>query len=365
MIRRNALKGLLLSVILMMIFAVPVSAHEFSASYSTLTVSENGLRWEFSIDDLSVTEYLPADLNGDQTLTLEEIQASESEIDEWLARDLQLTVNGLVQRGQLEELRMEQRDNVKYMTAAYKFPSVTEGDQVGLTDYLYVGDPTGTYVHLVSYKHGERTQEAALKGDTRTWDTTVKAEGAGHSFEKLEGWRSFFVLGMEHIVTGFDHLLFLLALCIKKQPLKQYLSVVTAFTVAHSITITLTVLGLVNLPSRWVEIAIALSICYVALENIWAKEVRHRILITFAFGLIHGMGFAGILKEMTIPRADLAVSMLSFNLGIETAQLALIAAVLPLLILWQRREQFYTVGLRIASAAIVAVGAFWSVERML
>ena len=129
----------------------------------------------------------------------------------------------------------------------------------------------------------------------------MKQPTEAHS-DSTSGWFSFLKLGMNHILTGYDHLLFLLSLLIARQTFKQIATTITAFTIAHSITLTLTVLGMIDVPSSFVEPAIALSICYVALENIFRQKISYRWVITFVFGLIHGMGFADILKEMNIPK---------------------------------------------------------------
>ena len=169
---------------------------------------------------------------------------------------------------------------------------------------------------------------------------------------------------MEHILTGYDHLLFLLALLIRKQQVKQYISVITAFTIAHTITLTLTVLGILTIPSFIVEPAIAISICYVALENIFRKKISWRWVITFLFGLIHGMGFADLLKEMNIPWSHLALSLISFNIGIEVVQLAIVLLIIPVLIRLFRFEK-YPLYVKYTSSVIFIVGAIWFLQRVI
>lgn len=170
-------------------------------------------------------------------------------------------------------------------------------------------------------------------------------------------------LGMLHILTGYDHLLFLLALLLRKQTFKQYAAIITSFTIAHSITISLAVLGVITFPSRFVESVIAFSIVYVALENIFRKEIRHRWGLTFLFGLIHGLGFANILKEMNIPKADLALALVNFNIGIEVVQLALVLLVLPLLTYMFRLKSSGLI-IKAGSIIVAALGAFWLIERI-
>ena len=137
-------------------------------------------------------------------------------------------------------------------------------------------------------------QQEQQEGET---GTTAEEVAPVKETKSVSSWTSFLKLGMLHILTGYDHLLFLLALLVWKQSFKQYAAIVTSFTIAHSITISLAVLGIVDLPSRFVEAVIAFSICYVAAENLFRKEIRHRWGLTFLFGLIHGLGFAEHLER--------------------------------------------------------------------
>lgn len=179
----------------------------------------------------------------------------------------------------------------------------------------------------------------------------------------ISAFFSFFRLGMEHILTGYDHLLFLFSLLIARQTIKQYASVITAFTIAHCITLTLTVLDIIDIPSRIVEPAIALSICYFAIENIVKKEVKNRWLITFIFGLIHGMGFADLLKGMHLPKSSLGLNIFSFNLGIEVVQLGILVVLLPLLFMLQKWKHSARI-VQTCSAAAFVFGGVWFTERI-
>jgi hydrogenase/urease accessory protein HupE len=150
-------------------------------------------------------------------------------------------------------------------------------------------------------------------------------------------------MGVEHILTGFDHIMFLLALMLRGGRLRSLLGIVTAFTVAHSITLSLAVLHVATLPSRVVEPLIALSIAYVALENMLFRRLpSRRWAVSFGFGLVHGFGFAGALIELGLPRRSLVEALVFFNVGVEAGQAMIIALLLPGLIwvyrlAWERR----------------------------
>ena len=173
----------------------------------------------------------------------------------------------------------------------------------------------------------------------------------------------FLGLGIEHILTGYDHIAFLIALIVIGLSIREVLKIITAFTVAHSITLLLAALQIVNIESRYVESAIALSICYVALENLYRKKVPYRWVVTFCFGLIHGFGFASALQELIVGKSNLVLSVLSFNLGVEAGQLMIFLLLLPLLYFLKTKVQFRVVTAG-ASLAVFALGFSWLVERV-
>ena len=180
-------------------------------------------------------------------------------------------------------------------------------------------------------------------------------------------WASFIPLGIEHILTGYDHLCFLLALLLVALRIRDVLAVVTTFTIAHSLTLAAAAMGTVSLPSSVVEPLIAASIVYIGVENlILRRQPRYRLALVFCFGLIHGLGFATALSERLPGITGVAVipPLLSFNLGVEIGQLAVAACLIPL-IKWARSRADYTPRLQPATSLIIAaVGAFWFVQRV-
>ena len=182
---------------------------------------------------------------------------------------------------------------------------------------------------------------------------------------------SFFVQGVTHIALGVDHLLFVLALLlIVRSPLKLIKSI-TAFTVAHSITLALATLGHVRLPGAPVEATIALSILFLAPEIVrqvrgqTSFTIRHPWVVAFAFGLLHGFGFAGALREVGLPQHDIPLALLSFNLGVEAGQLVFVGAVLLLMHAFRALRRQWPQALQLLPAyAIGAFGAFWTLQRM-
>ncbi|MDP9361485.1 MAG: HupE/UreJ family protein [Acidobacteriota bacterium] len=184
---------------------------------------------------------------------------------------------------------------------------------------------------------------------------------------RLEVMHQYLKLGFTHIVPhGLDHILFVLGIFLLTTKIRSILAQVTAFTIAHSITLGLTIYGLVSLSPRIVEPMIALSIVYVALENLVTSELKPwRVAIVFAFGLLHGMGFAGVLKEMGLPRSEFLTALVMFNVGVELGQLTVIAAAFCLVAYWHQKKPWYRHRFVVpASIAIATVGVFWTVQRL-
>ena len=175
----------------------------------------------------------------------------------------------------------------------------------------------------------------------------------------------FLTLGIVHIFIGYDHIAFLVGLLLAGGSTLSIVKIVTAFTVAHSVTLSLAALDVVTLSPAFVEVGIALSIVYVAAENLLLRRPpRGRWLVSFGFGLVHGFGFAGVLKELALPPSSLVWPLLTFNLGVEIAQVAIVAVVAPALYALTRTSLHVPLT-RLASAAILSLGLFWLYQRVL
>ena len=198
------------------------------------------------------------------------------------------------------------------------------------------------------------------------WSGIIDLTG---SFPRPTRWEiatQYLVLGYTHILPkGLDHILFVLGIFLLSPRLKTMLLQVTAFTVAHSITLGLSIYGLVSLSSRIVEPLIALSIAYVAIENLVTRELKPwRLALVFMFGLLHGLGFAGVLRELGLPRGEFLTGLLTFNLGVEGGQLTVIAG--AMLVVWPfLTRSWYRHRVVIpASLSIAAIGIYWTLLRI-
>jgi hypothetical protein len=199
------------------------------------------------------------------------------------------------------------------------------------------------------------------------WSGVLDLSGQFRQTTRLDVVREYLTLGYTHILPkGLDHLLFVLGLFLLSTRVRHILIQVTTFTVAHSITLGLTMLGIVSLSSRIVEPLIALSIAYVAIENLVTRELKPwRLALVFSFGLLHGMGFAGVLADLGLPRGEFLTALLSFNVGVEAGQLTVIAAASGL-VAWYRHHTWYRRWVVVpASLAIAGVGVYWTIARVL
>ena len=187
------------------------------------------------------------------------------------------------------------------------------------------------------------------------------------AFEAVSSFTNFLCLGVKHILTGYDHLLFLFGLLLVARGFFSSLGIITSFTIAHSITLAVATLHLVQIPSRIVEPLIAASIVFVGIENLLRGDIpKARRMVPFGFGLIHGFGFASALREAGIGSGTggIVLPLFSFNLGVELGQIMVAAVALP--IIWKLRENpmFIARWAPACSAAVVLLGSFWFVQRV-
>jgi hydrogenase/urease accessory protein HupE len=246
------------------------------------------------------------------------------------------------------------------LTTTWRCPPVGE---LGYRSTLFQDvDPTARHVAVIASDGAER--ELVLGRNTQ--EIALAATGTS-----LFGVIArFLAAGIEHIFLGYDHIAFLLAVILWGQTLWPLVKVVTAFTIAHSITLSLAALQIFAIPSAFVEPSIAASIMFVAAENFFSRNIDRRWPVTFAFGLVHGFGFASALSEIGLPTNALVPALAAFNVGVEIGQIAIVALVFPLLLLADRIIAGGAVqkGRRpslvyACSAVIFALGLYWLIER--
>jgi len=244
------------------------------------------------------------------------------------------------------------------VTLAFDFVCPAAVRELLIRDDLF--DVLGADYHtLARVDAAGHTSQFAFAPDTREARVRVDQQDA------RSGVGSFVRLGVEHILTGYDHLLFLFGLMLPGGGVLALAKIVTAFTVAHSVTLALSALDIVVLPERFIEAVIALSIAAVAAENLFLQAtVTRRWIVSFCFGLVHGFGFSTALREMALPAHGLLLSLFGFNVGVELGQALVVAVALPMLTLLRRAgyERRLVWG---SSMAILVVGLVLFVERLL
>lgn len=334
-----------------------VVAHPLSVSYGHITVGEDRIvaTLRLPLDDMDLLLRLDRDLNG--AVTDQEIAAAAPALLRYLGERITLRADDSTRTAALERTaRWADQSGFPHVEAVLAYPIERRPARLSLqiralTD-LYPDHRT-----LTDIEWGSRRDQFVFQ-HANTYEGTVGAQGW------WDTTRTFLVLGIEHILTGYDHLLFLLGLLVAGRGVRELVAIVTSFTIAHSVTLAAATFGLVHAPARIVEAVIALSIAYVGIENLVAKQPRGRWKLAFAFGLVHGFGFANVLGEMALPREALASSLFTFNLGVEVGQLGVVLLVWPAL-RWLQRSAYAGPVTRWVSAVVTACGLFWFVQRVM
>lgn len=276
----------------------------------------------------------------------------------YLTDRITVSIDGVACEGRLTGAGVETRQDKTYArsTLRYDCPGSPEGDYVVRYDIFSTEDAiVDNHTNIADYQLGGA-------GGTFVFDQAHREFETGHTGLTAAVSR-FVAIGVEHILSGADHVLFLAVLLIGASGFASVLKIATSFTVAHSVTLALGVLGLVSVPGKIVEPLIALSIAYVAAENIIGGESRHRLAVVFGFGLLHGLGFASSLSFTEGLSSRLIGSLVSFNAGIEIGQLAIIGLLFPVL-LFVRRRAWSGFAHTVATAGAAVVSLVWFVQRL-
>ncbi|MBO0722925.1 MAG: HupE/UreJ family protein [Blastocatellia bacterium] len=350
--------ALWLPLVLIVLAATKALAHDpgLSAAEVRLDGSQAIARLTFARGDIATLATLDADHDGH--ITNEEFAAARPHLESLAKDSFSLIIDGHDVSPVKVEVSLDDSGAVHF---DLHFPELT-GEKLTLRSNLIAQLPRG-HRQFLELRDAEGNSQAQrmldASGNSFECDLSelLRARGT-HAF-----W-SFLTLGVEHILLGFDHLAFLFALLIAGGKLREAAKIITSFTVAHSITLALATLQLVTIPSSIVEPLIAASIVYVGLENIFRRKIENRWLLTFGFGLVHGFGFASALRELGVGSGIKAiVPLLSFNLGVETGQIAVAALILPLIWKLRRRPQFVIRYVPACSILVALAGGYWLLER--
>jgi len=306
------------------VLSAPGAAHEGgTTAYAAIDIAGNTLRYQLTLAQWPAAFLTRVDGN---------LAQAAATLPAALAAKLGVSNDG--EACAVANARLEGQSGVKEgATVVMEVVCRTAIARLGVLDNSF--DVLGDEVHtLAKINWPAGSTQFAFSTDIRQIEIQIAATAAAPN----AGFGSFFTLGLWHILEGYDHLMFLLALLLVPAGGWAVVRIITAFTVAHSLTLALTALNLLNLPVLLVETAIAASIAFVAAQNIRRAEASaHRAWLTAAFGLVHGCGFADVLRETGLPTERLLSSLLGFNLGVEAGQLLVVLPLVPLIRwLWQR-----------------------------
>ncbi|MBI2948361.1 MAG: HupE/UreJ family protein [Verrucomicrobia bacterium] len=340
-------------------------AHNPDTSYTRIKVFPTELEFRFTFDVTTLLSVADLDANRDRRVTLEELFQNALVIQKFLREHISISFDSTkADFGEpeppvfSENAQFVPEKDYHQTLAHFVFRKAIREMPTAFTLLFDIFDQLGErHTNLTSIEQNGQRDEGIVF--TRfepdyLYDTTVFAPLSDLLLRFLK-------LGVKHIFLGYDHILFLLALVVVSR-FWDLVKIITAFTVAHTITLILAALELVRLPPRLIETAIAVTIMYVALENLWAKEARHRWVLTFAFGLVHGFGFANVLRELGLPAKGVIRCLLSFNVGVELGQIGIVLLVLPVA-LWLGKQSFSQNARVTASLLIFLFGLGWFVER--
>jgi HupE / UreJ protein len=344
-----------LGLLLVLSLATPSQAHWADLAVADIQIEKQDVRI-----NLTVPTGLLSQFDGNKDRQLSDAEINQPEIQKFLNEKIQLTAP-----------QQKNATLVVQSTAAKKLPSnlIATPDTHSnlLLQYHWAQPIEQLQIHYDLFVPGVNTARCLAQvfrdGHIDNLVFTPDSKNAALINAPLaQQITSFIKLGIEHIWTGYDHILFLISLLMLGGELRYLLKVVTAFSLSHSFTLFLAALNIISVPSRWVEIAIALSIAYIASENLWRKHPQARWQLAFGFGLIHGLGFSSALQELELPRTNLVTSLASFSIGIEIGQFAIVL-IAYLLLAYLRKFPWDLAIRQLISVGVIIMSAIWFWER--
>jgi hypothetical protein len=363
---------LYVGMLLFFLLAAPVSAHKPSDSYLTLTINESTIdgQWDIALRDLELAIGLDRDGNG--ALTWDEIRAKHDDIAAYSLSRLALTSGESQCPARATDHLIDHHTDGAYAVLRFSAECPHAIDRLDV-HYNLLFDLDPQHKGLLKLQNGEQTSTAIFSPEhSRQQFDSSQSSHVAQFIDYLQH-------GVWHIWIGFDHILFLLSLLLPavlvlrnkqwrssdsfKSSFIDVLKIVTAFTIAHSLTLSIAALGIVELPSRWVESAIAASVIIAALNNLFPLFHRERWVAAFVFGLIHGFGFATVLADLGLPQSALIRALVGFNIGVELGQIAIVALFLPLAYALRKTSAYRYVILNGGSVMIALIASIWLIER--
>jgi hydrogenase/urease accessory protein HupE len=348
-------------------FAWGISARAHTPGLSTLKIQhrDGQITAVLIFSTAEMQSILPLDANSDGAISSQEFSVAQNTLEKLAKNLLQLSIDGKPLALVESKFSQDENDNLQFDLKYAPQP----GGKLEVVSKWIGALPPG-HRQFVAFQEGagQPVTEDLLDSDSNvfTVELAQTARPISSSAKKQYSFTEFLILGIEHILTGYDHLLFLFGLLIVCHDFKSIIKIISCFTLAHSLTLALATLNIVQIPSRVIEPAIAASIVYVGVENIFRHgQPKGRWILTFAFGLVHGFGFASVLREMEIAKAgSVVIPLVSFNLGVEIGQIAVAALILPIFWFLRKRPVFDKGWVPACSALVAAAGTFWFIQRV-
>ena len=352
-------------IIALFLFSPFILAHPPGLSSADVTIKPDGVSAKITFATQDIEAFVPMDADQDAEVTQAEREAAKTKVVEFVLNETVLILDG--QEVKPASPGRAEFDDQNNATVEFQYSGVP-ASSIGIKSKL-LAKLSPDHKEYLTIKSGDN-KEIAKKMLTQAspgFEADLKNTEA-NEMRSSSTFSDFLKLGIEHILTGYDHLLFLFSLLVVTRNFWPALKIITFFTIAHSITLALAGLNIVNAPSSLVEPLIAATIVYVGLENIIRKDkvtTFQRCMLTFFFGLIHGFGFAGVLKEMDISSIEtgILVPLFSFNLGVELGQIAVALVVLPLIWRLHKQENIERYLVPVGSVLTCLAGGYWLLER--
>lgn len=361
----TTVKSFALAVLVFFLALPGAWAHNPDTSYTRIRIEPGEMQSKFTLDVLTLLKIADLDSNHDHRVTRAEIREKAAAIFQFLRQNVRVTIDkkpadfgdadGFEISDHLESI--EEKDyhqTLVHFTFRREMAEFPEEIALVFDIFPALGDRHTNLAYVE--EAGSHTEEIIF--------SKFEPDYTYYTNTRVPLWkqlRQFLILGVRHIFLGYDHILFLLALIVVSR-FWDLVKIVTAFTVAHTITLMLAAFEIVRLPPQLIETSIAFTIVYVAAENLWIRKTSHRWMLTFAFGLIHGFGFANVLHDMGLPRQGLVQSLVCFNLGVELGQVTIVLLLLPLS-LWLGRQTWAARGRAGVSILIGLMGLAWFIDR--
>lgn len=371
----------LLTVIVSISVASTVGAHASSSGYSDIQVGSDTMQYHLSLVEHDLLQIFPDKADGGDKISDKQLSASLEVLTKLVDDGIIVTGDGKVGTATVLSAKHEKRASMDMIgiDIRYKFAAPVKQYLVQYNFFWYNGvDPA--HSNYATIQVGGQTIQQVL--GSQNYIVQIQGPGAGAGNPTMastpaskpavditanNSWqntlKTYALMGMKHIWSGLDHMLFLFGLLLAaEQRVTKIVKLITAFTVGHCITLVLSSLEIAYLSPKIVEPLIALSILYIAFENIWQKKESARVMVTMLFGLVHGFGFAEVLRGTL--SGQMALPLFSFNLGVEVGQLVVVAIVIPVLLLLRRVPLKINWNLY-ASGIIGVFGLYWLVERII